>query len=59
MAKLRKYYLKTGILDNKSKALYLALIFDPRIKRVRLVGIGLAPGMVSNIYNKLEIDYNM
>ena len=46
-------------MDNKSKALYLALILDPRIKRAGLAGIGLAPGMVSDIYNRLETDYNV
>ena len=46
-------------MDNKSKALYLALILDPRIKRAGLAGIELAPGIVSNIYNRLETDYNV
>ena len=46
-------------MDNKSKALYLALILNSRIKRVRLAGIGLAPGMLSDIYNRLETDYNI
>jgi hypothetical protein len=46
-------------LDNKSKALYLALILNPRIKRAGLAGIGLAPEIVSDIYNRLETDYNV
>ena len=58
MAKLRKYYPKTGVLENKSKALYLALILDPRIKREGLTGIGLASGIESDIYNRLKTDYN-
>jgi len=59
MAKLRKYYLKTSLLNNKSKALYLALILDPRIKRDGLIGISLTSGIASNIYNRLETDYNV
>ena len=46
-------------MDNKSKALYLALILDPRIKRVGLAGIGLDSGMVSDIYNRLKTDYDV
>jgi hypothetical protein len=46
-------------LDNKSKALYLALILDPRIKRAGLAGIGLDSGIVSDIYNRLKTDYNI
>jgi hypothetical protein len=29
IAKLRKYYPKIGVLNNKSKAFYLALILNP------------------------------
>ena len=46
-------------MDNKNKALYLAFILDPRIKRAGLAGIGLASGMVSDIYNRLKTDYNV
>jgi hypothetical protein len=58
-AKLCKYYPKIGILDNKSKALYLALILNPRIKRIELAGIGLDSSIVSDIYNRLKTDYNI
>jgi hypothetical protein len=58
IAKLRKYYLKTSVLENKSKALYLALILDPRIKREGLTRIGLTSGIESDIYNRLKTDYN-
>jgi hypothetical protein len=59
MAKLRKYYPKTGVLDNKNKALYLSLILDPRIKREGLTSIGLSSGIEADIYNRLQIDYNV
>jgi hypothetical protein len=59
LAKLRKYYPKTSILNNKSKALYLALILDPRIKKDSLIGISLTSGIASDIYNRLETDYNV
>jgi hypothetical protein len=59
MAKLRKYYLKTSVLDNKSKALYLALILDPWIKQEGLTSIGLSSGISSDIYNRLKTDYNV
>jgi hypothetical protein len=59
IAKLRKYYPKTGALNNKSKALYLALILDPRIKKEGLIGIGLTSGMATDIYNRLYTDYIM
>ena len=59
IAKLRKYYPKTGILDNKSKALYLALILNPRIKQEGLSSISLSSGMSSDIYNRLKTDYNV
>ena len=57
IAKLKKYYLKQGNLNNKSKALYLALILDPRIKREGLSNIGLSSGLVNNIYNRLYTNY--
>ena len=40
-------------LNNKSKALYLALILDPRIKREGLTNIGLSTGITLDIFNRL------
>jgi hypothetical protein len=59
IAKLRKYYLKLNILNNKNKVLYLALILNPRIKRKGLATIGFNSGIETNIYNRLRIDYNV
>jgi hypothetical protein len=56
---LRKYYPKQGNLNNKSKALYLALILDPRIKREGLKNIGLTSGLITDIYNRLYTDYQV
>jgi hypothetical protein len=50
---------KTGVLDNKSKALYLALIFGSRIKQEGLTSIGLFTSISLNIYNGLKTDCNM
>ena len=47
------------MLNNKSKALYLALILNPRIKQEGLASIGLSSGMSSDIYNRLKTDYNV
>ena len=44
-------------MSNRSKALYLALILDPRIKREGLSNIGLGSGLESDIYNRLYTDY--
>jgi hypothetical protein len=57
IAKLRKYYPKTGGVVNKSKAFYISLIFDPRIKVEGLYNIGISSGMVSDIKNRLNVDY--
>ena len=59
IAKLRKYYPKLGNLNNKNKALYLALILDPRIKEEGLDNIGLSSGIKSDIHTKLLKDYQM
>jgi hypothetical protein len=59
IAKLRKYYLKLSVLNNKNKALYLALTLNPRIKRKGLATIGLSSGIETDIYNRLRIDYNV
>jgi hypothetical protein len=59
ITKLRKYYPKTSVLENRNKALYLALILDPRIKREGLINIGLTSGLKSDIYNRLKTDYNV
>ncbi len=56
IAKLRKYFPKQGISTN-NKALYLALLLDPRIKRDGLETIGLTRGQVTDIYNRLYEDY--
>lgn len=58
IAKLRKYYPKTGI-DNKNKALYLALILDPRIKEGGLSQLGLSNGTIIDIKTKLKEEYNL
>jgi hypothetical protein len=55
---LRKYYPKTGALNKRIKALYLSLIFDPRIKIDGLIAIGLTPALVIDIRNILEVEYN-
>ena len=57
--KLRKYYPKTRSINNKSKAFYLALILDPRIKKEGLSNIGLSTGITSDIESRLKTDYNV
>jgi hypothetical protein len=57
--KLRKYYPKTRFLNIKNKALYLLLIFDPRIKIEGLSLIGLTSGLSIDIKNKLKEEYNL
>ena len=57
IAKLRKYFPKNSIL-NESKALYLSLILDPRIRREGLEAIGLTNSQASEIYNRLLTNYN-
>jgi len=52
IAKLRKYYPKTGALNNRYKALYLFLILSPRIKGEGLSLIGLTSGLSINIKYK-------
>jgi hypothetical protein len=47
------------VLNNKSQALYLALILDPRIKKEGLANIGLSIGIISDIYAKLSADYQV
>ena len=59
LAKFWKNYLKIGGLDNKSKALYLALILDLRIRKEGLYSISLTSDIITNIYNKLQTDYTM
>ena len=46
-------------MSNKSKALYLALILDPRIKREGLDNIKLSSGLTIDIYNRLYTDYQV
>ena len=41
----------------KNKALYLALILDPRIKKEGLEILGLTQGQAIDIYNKLYLDF--
>jgi hypothetical protein len=57
--KLRKYYPKTSVLNNKRKALYLALILDLRIKKEKLTNIRLTSGIVTDIYNRLRTNYTI
>jgi hypothetical protein len=59
ITKLRKYYPKISVLDNRSKALYLALIINPRIKQEGLTSINLSSGISSDIYNRLKTNYNV
>jgi hypothetical protein len=59
IAKLRKYYPKTGALNNRHKALYLSLILNPRIKSEGLSLIGLTSGLSIDIKNKLEEEYKL
>jgi hypothetical protein len=59
IAKLRKYYSKTGSLNIKNKTLYLLLIFDPRIKIEGLSLIDLTSGLSIDIKNKLKEEYNL
>jgi hypothetical protein len=59
IAKLRKYYPKTGALNNRHKALYLSLILDPWIKSEGLSLIGLTSGLSADIKNKLEEEYKL
>ena len=59
IAKLWKYYPKTGVLDNKSKSFYLSIIFDPRIKEEGLKAMGLLTGFIFDILARLRIDFNM
>jgi len=49
----------TWHFNNKSKAFYLALILNPRIKKDGLTNIGLSTGIISDIYNRLKTDYNI
>jgi hypothetical protein len=58
IAKLRKYFPKQGISQN-NKALYLALILDPRIKREGLEAIGLTRGESIDMYNRLYTDFQV
>ena len=51
------YYPKQGVLLNKSKAFYLSLIFDPRIKIKGLYNISISSGIISNIQSRLDLDY--
>jgi hypothetical protein len=59
IAKLRKYYPKTGALNNRHKALYLSLILDPRIKSEGLSLISLTSGLSIDIKNKLKEEYKL
>jgi hypothetical protein len=58
IAKLRNYYPKTGVISLKSEALYISLIFNPRIKE-GLKSLGLSLGQISDICTSLKDKYNM
>jgi hypothetical protein len=47
------------MLNNKSKAFYLAFILNPRIKREGLINISLSSSISSDIYNRLKTNYNV
>ncbi|TVY31259.1 hypothetical protein LOCC1_G008680 [Lachnellula occidentalis] len=57
IAKLRKYYPKYGIINDSNKAIYLALILDPRIKKAGLEGIRFTSGVSLDIETLLKADY--
>ncbi|KAH7317580.1 hypothetical protein BKA65DRAFT_483062 [Rhexocercosporidium sp. MPI-PUGE-AT-0058] len=59
LIKLRKYYPKTGNINENNKSLYLALILDPRIKQEGLEVISLSRNQAFEIYNKLKEVYNI
>ncbi|KAH7310351.1 hypothetical protein BKA65DRAFT_485028 [Rhexocercosporidium sp. MPI-PUGE-AT-0058] len=59
LIKLRKYYPKTGNINENNKSLYLALILDPRIKQEGLEVIGLSRNQAFEIYNRLKEVYNI
>jgi hypothetical protein len=48
-----------GVLNNKSKAFYLALILNPRVKKEGLINISLSFNITSNIYNRLKTNYKV
>ncbi|CZT13965.1 uncharacterized protein RAG0_17661 [Rhynchosporium agropyri] len=56
LAKVRKYYPKEGFIGDitRNRALYIALVLDPRIKREGLSNIGLSSGLESDIYTQLH-----
>ncbi|PVH68799.1 hypothetical protein DL98DRAFT_542123 [Cadophora sp. DSE1049] len=58
IAMLRKYYSKTGVLDNKSKSFYLSIIFNPRIKEEGLKAISISTGFILDIIARLRTDFN-
>ncbi|TVY31256.1 hypothetical protein LOCC1_G008433, partial [Lachnellula occidentalis] len=57
VAKLRKYYPKYSIINDSNKAIYLALILDPRIKKAGLEGIRFTSRVLSDIETLLKADY--
>ncbi|CZT13621.1 uncharacterized protein RCO7_11027 [Rhynchosporium graminicola] len=57
IAKLQKYYPKTGITE-ANKALYISLVFDPRIKLDGLSLLGLSNRIISDIKRKIQAEYN-
>jgi len=57
IAKLRKYYPKQGVLNNRSKNFYLSIIFDPRLKEEGLKSMGLSTGFISDIMTRLKTDF--
>ncbi|PVH70960.1 hypothetical protein DL98DRAFT_577629 [Cadophora sp. DSE1049] len=59
IAKLRKYYPRIGVLDNKSKNFYISLILDPRLKEEGLKALGLSIGFISDIKARLKTDFDV
>ncbi|KAH7310188.1 hypothetical protein BKA65DRAFT_485123 [Rhexocercosporidium sp. MPI-PUGE-AT-0058] len=58
IAKLRKYYLRLGILNNKSKNFYILLILDFRLKE-GLKALGFFAGFISDIKARLKTNFNV
>ena len=59
IAKLRKYYLKTRSINNKNKALYIALVLDPKIKLISLSNISFSTSIISDIKTRFKEVYNI
>ncbi|TVY31247.1 hypothetical protein LCER1_G009276, partial [Lachnellula cervina] len=58
VAKLCKYYPKATAISNSNKAIFLALILDPRIRKDGLENIGFSSRVVTDIKTHLKADFN-